>query len=166
MLYDIYCLSRGRDAATIERFLQHFCYRDQLEPLVNQWLQVWVKEQGFLAEVERPLLTIADLVDYATQHPTHCFVFYQQLALRAGVQSVILKFTYDAQVVMGVSLAEKQADGTDNFARALQIEADIRRLTGAPKSYIAVEYPPAADEHEFEKDIAMWQPLRDQQACF
>jgi hypothetical protein len=161
MFYDIYGLSRKRDAATIERFLQHFCYRDQVEPLVNQWLQVWVKGTGFLDEVERPLTTVDELITYAIQHPTHCFVWYQQLALRGGIKAVITKFTYDGQIVFGISLAEGQVNGVDNFAWALQIEAEIRQLTEAHKHYIAVEYPPAGDEQEFDTDVAMWQQIRD-----
>jgi hypothetical protein len=163
MFYDVYGLSRKRDAATIERFLHHFCYRDQLEPLVDQWLQVWVKGTGFLDEVERPLTTVDELVTYAVQHPTHCFVWYQQFALRGDIKSVILKFTYDEQIVFGISLAEGQADGTDNFAWALQVEAAIRQLTEAHKHYIAVEYPPADDEQEFDVDVAMWRQIRDDQ---
>jgi hypothetical protein len=60
MFYEIYGLSRGRDAATIERFLHHFCQREQLEPLVNQWLQVWTSDGRFLDEAERPLTSVAE----------------------------------------------------------------------------------------------------------
>ena len=159
MFYDIYCLSRGRDAATIERFLQHFCQRAQVEPLVNQWLQVWTSDGRFLDEVECPLTTVAEVVAYATAHPTHSFVWYQQQAVRADLYSVLLKFTTDAQVVFGLCIAERQVDGSDNLPQAQQLAAELWHVTAAHNSYIAVEYPPASSETEFEADRAMWQML-------
>lgn len=159
MYYDIYGLSRGRDAPTIERFLQHFCQREQLEPLINQWLQVWTPEGRFLDEVERPLTTVAEVVAYATAHPTHCFVWYQLHAVRADLHSVLLKFTTDAQLVCGLCIAAGNPGGEDTLPQAQQLEAELRQVVGAHNSYIAVEYPPADSEAEFEADRVAWQSL-------
>lgn len=161
MFYEIYGLSQGRDAATVERFLHHFCQREQLEPLVNQWLQVWTPDGRFLDEVERPLTSVAEVVSYATAHPTHGFVWYQLHAVRADLHSVLLRFTSDAQVVFGLCIAEQQPDGSDNLAQAQQLLTELRHVTAAHNGYIAVEYPPAATEAEFEADRAMWRMLNE-----
>ncbi len=161
MFYDIYCLSRGRDAPTIERFLQHFCQRKQLEPLVNQWLQVRTPEGRFLDEVERPLTTVAEVITYATAHPTHCFVWYQLHAVRADLHSVLLKFTTDAQLVCGLCVTAWDSREEDNLPQAKQLEAELRQVMGTPNSYIAVEYTPADSEAEFEADRVMWRILNE-----
>ena len=154
MFYDIYGLSMGRDESTIEAFLRHFCYRDHIEPLQDQWLQAWPKEQYHIPElIELPLTSIADMVAYAMRHPTHGFVFYNQVALRTSVKSAIVKFTYDGKVVFGVSIS--------NADQALTVEAEIKQVTQAYKSFIAVEYPPANDEEEFDADMLMWQDTRE-----
>lgn len=157
MFYDIYGLSTQRDAVTVERFLNHFCDRAQLEPLVDTWLQVWPNEKYQTPEVERPLHSIAELLAYAVANPSHAFVFYNQKGLRDDVTCMILQFTYDAKVVFGISIETNTVDGTDTYAQAITVEAEIRHITGATKSYIAAEYPPAQDEEEFDADITTWQ---------
>jgi hypothetical protein len=159
MFYDIYGLSKERNGPTIERFLSHFCDRNALDPLVNKWIQVADNEQYQVPEVELPLYSIADLIAYAVQNPTHCFVFYNQEALRPDVTCVFLKFTYDGKVVFGISIDETDSNLEDNFPHARTIEAEIIRLTGAYKGFIAIEEPPAKDEEQFDEDRAAWQGL-------
>jgi hypothetical protein len=161
MFYDIYGLSKERNELTIERFLSHFCDRNALDPLSNQWIQVADNEQYQVPEVELPLHSIADLIAYAVQNPTHCFVFYNQEALRPDVTCVFLKFTYDGKVVFGVSIDETGSNLEDNFPYTFTIESEIIRLTDAYKSFIAVEQPPAKDEAEFDADREAWQGLRE-----
>jgi hypothetical protein len=161
MFYDIYGLSQERNGPAIERFLSHFCDRNALDPLSDKWLQVAENEQYQVPEIELPLNSIADLIDYAVQNPTHCFVFYNQEALRPDVTCVFLKFTYDRKVIFGVSIEETGINLEDNFPHALTIEAEIIRITGAYKSFIAVEEPPAKDEEAFDADREAWQSIRD-----
>ncbi|UOQ75117.1 hypothetical protein [Hymenobacter cellulosilyticus] len=155
MFYDIYGLSMGRDQSTVERFLRHFCYRDPIaEPLQDQWVQVWPSEKYHIPElIELPMTSIADMIAYAVRHPNHGFVFYNQFALRTNVKSAIVKFTYDGKVVFGISISDAY--------QVLAIEAEIKHVTQAYKSYIAVEYPPACDEEEFDADVLMWQDSRE-----
>jgi hypothetical protein len=162
MFYDIYGLSSERNAPTVERFLSQFCDRYALDPLSDTWLQVAASESYQVPEVELPVASIADLIDYAVQNPTHCFVFYNQQALRPDITCVFFKFTYDGKVVFGVSIEETGFNLEDNFPHALTIEAEIVRLTGAYKSFIAVEQPPAQDEAQFDVDSAVWQSTRDE----
>lgn len=161
LFYDIYGLSRERNGPTVERFLSHFCNRTALDPLSDKWLQVAANEHYQVPEVELPLQSIADLIAYAVQNPTHCFVFYNQEALRPDVTCVFLKFTYDGKVVFGVSIDETGSNLVDNFPHALTIEAEITRLTSAYKSFIAVEEPPAKDEEAFDAARAAWQGIRN-----
>ena len=51
-----------------------------------------------------------------------------------------------------------------NFPRARLLEAEIRIVTEAYKSYISVEYPPANDEEEFYTDVAMWKDIGKNEA--
>ena len=104
--FDIYCLSNGRNEATVERFLQYFCYREHLEPLPEMWIQVSPSEKYCVPKVELPLNSIAEMIDYAVRNPTHCFSFYSKNALRNDLKTVIIKFTYDGKVVFGISIEE------------------------------------------------------------
>ncbi|RYE90192.1 MAG: hypothetical protein EOO37_03510 [Cytophagaceae bacterium] len=162
MLYDIYGLSLGRDEATIEGFLRHFCDRYSIEPLVDNWLQVRANEKYQIPEVELPLHSIAELIEYGINNPTHQFNFYNQTALRPDIHTVFLNFTYDSKVVFGISIYETTDYGEDNFPRACAIEEEIIHVTHSYKSFIAVEYPPADDEKEFDADILVWQNMRDE----
>ncbi|MDO7877108.1 hypothetical protein Q5H93_20350 [Hymenobacter sp. ASUV-10] len=153
MFYDIYGLSLERNSATVERFLARFCWRAGLEPLTDTFLQVWPREKyPTVPMVELDIHSIAELTDYAERNPTHGFNFYTQVALRSDIKTVIIKFTYDAKVVFGISIT----DWGDNYSQAHAIEKEIREITQAYKSYISLEYPPADDEEEFDEDMIVW----------
>lgn len=159
--YDIYGLSLRRDETTVERFLKHFCYRESIEPISEKWIQVQSSEKYQVSEVELPLNSIAEMLEYAICNPTHCFVFYNQVALKAEIKCIILKFTWDEKIVFGISIEEWTASGTDNYLQARIIEAEIKLITESYKSYISVEYPPASDEEEFNEDVVMWRNIGD-----
>jgi hypothetical protein len=155
MFFDIYCLSTERNAPTVERFLGRFCERERLDPLHEVWLYVMPNEQyGVLEYHEFSPASVAEVITYAVAHPTHCFSFSSQAALRPGITTLHLQFTYDGKVVFGVSIEEM-----DGYHQAQVITAEITHLTHAYKGYIAVEYPPACDEEEFDADVLMWQNI-------
>ncbi|MCR5889949.1 hypothetical protein LRS06_19665 [Hymenobacter sp. J193] len=161
MYYDIYGLSAGRDEDTVERFLAHFCDRTCIEPLVNKSLYVWQNDKYNTPEVFRPLHSIAELIAYAVANPNHLFNFYNHKGLRDDVFSTIIQFTNDGKVVFGISVWYDTDEGSDTYEDAYLVEAEIRQVTGAYKSCITVEYPPARDEEEFDEDVAMWKDMHD-----
>ncbi|RSK23968.1 hypothetical protein [Hymenobacter metallilatus] len=161
MYYDVYALSSKRDATTVENFLSHFCDRSLLEPVVDRWIHVSANEKYHTPEVDIPLHFIAELIAYAVANLNHAFNYYTDEGIRDNIDCVIIQFTYDGKVVFGISVGCTQDAGGDNIAQAIQVEAEIRQVTGAYKSYIAGEYPPARDEEQFDTDVAMWKELRD-----
>lgn len=155
MFFDIYCLSTERNELAVERFLCRFCERERLDPLPETWLYMMpsVKYQALEYHEFLPA-SMAEVIASAVGHPTHCFEFSTRAALRPGITTLHLRFTYDGQVVFGVSIEEM-----DGYHRAQALATEITHLTRAHKSYIAVEYPAACDEEGFDADVLMWQNI-------
>jgi hypothetical protein len=157
MFFDIYCLSTERNEPTVERFLRRFCEREQLDPLPETWLYVMPSEKYQVLEYhEFSPASVAEVIAYAVAHPTHSFGFSSHAALRPGITTLHVRFTYDAKVIFGVSMEEM-----DGYHQAQAFAAEITHLTHAHKSFTALEYPPACDEEEFDADVLMWQNISE-----
>lgn len=111
MALDVYGLTRHRDAVTLNRFLDEYVDRvasadrgDEellLEPLD-------ARPGAMEGEVE-PSLTLSHILERGLAHPRRAFTAYLTClpaCRQAGIERVILSFTWDDQVVLGLSVSE------------------------------------------------------------
>lgn len=110
MALDVYGLTRRRDADTINRFLDEYIDRAantdrgdedlMIEPLGGQSEEIdWELE---------PSLTFSHIVERGLAYPRRAFtVYFDSLPAwhDAGIEQVILGFTRDGQLVLGLSVS-------------------------------------------------------------
>lgn len=169
--FDIYALSRHRDVATIERFWATFCDRPRLELVEDYEIRVASSKKYGLLGVEVLVNSLTELIATGVNNPDYSFAFYNSHSLepnnihnlRPDLKSVFLKFTFDGQVIFGLSIDECLVNGKTSYSYASKLACELEILTKAHKTYIAYEYPPADDEEEFDEDVDMWQNLRELQ---
>ena len=149
--YDIYGLSQKRDKVTIEKFLNHFCYRDRIENREGQEIFIYKNAKYEVDEIDIPIKTLTEVIEYGISHPNYCFVFYIKDNLKADIRSVILKFTLDGKLIFGISIDIQDTYNRSNYDTANIIERQIAELTDSHKSAILIEYPPSDDEDGFDK---------------
>lgn len=161
--YDIYGLSVQRNKETIEKFLNHFAYREEIEACEGQEIAVYKNEKYNTKEICRPINTLTEVINFGTENPNLGFAFYISGSLKEDVKSIILKFTFDSKIIFGISVEEKRLIGnrklTNNYERVLEIEKSIAEITNSKKTSIEFEYPPSDDEEEFDSDIEMWRNM-------
>lgn len=165
-LYDIYGLSKQRDKKTIEKFLGHFSFRDKIENRERQEIVVYKNEKYGVEETWTAISTLNEVIDFGLSNENHGFAFYIGDNLKDGINHIILKFTFDAKIIFGISVEEKvrlrSGVLADNYNKALEVEKSITDLTDASKTSIQVEYPPSDDEDEFDNDRELWNNMNEQ----
>ncbi len=163
--YDIYGLSRQRDKTTVEAFLNYFANRNKIEDREEQEIAVYKNEKYKTEETWAPIKTLTEVIDFGLKNKNFGFAFYIGDNLKAGVNHIILKFTFDGKIIFGISVEEKRiADNgklIDNYDKAREIEKKIAELTNSIKTSIQFEYPPSDDEEEFDLDIEMWRNINE-----
>ncbi|MDH6309600.1 hypothetical protein M2451_001966 [Dysgonomonas sp. PFB1-18] len=152
--YDIYGLSKKRDRETIEKFLDYFCYRDEIENLgKDEGIFILESEDYNIQEDFIPVKTLSEVIDFGINNPNQAFAFYLSQPLK-NVESVILCFTYDNQIVLGVSVEVNRIENDrfiDNSAICDQLAATIVKLTSAHKTIMGLELPPPRSESELDE---------------
>jgi len=116
---DIYGLTKHRDALTIDRFLDAYVDRAKswdrgdealmMEPL----LLTYPGEEDESAEPDtfewEPALTLSHILERGLASPRRAFTVYL-VPKRADLTRVLLRFTTDDQLVLGIALDDKGAD--------------------------------------------------------
>ncbi len=74
--YDIYGLSKERNKKTIEKFLNHFSHRDQIEVRTGQVILVNGNQKYNIKESCTPISTLSEVINYGINNPLHGFAFY------------------------------------------------------------------------------------------
>ncbi len=158
--YDIYGLSHKRDKQTIEKFLDFYCFREKVEHREGQEIRIYKNERYGLYDIDIPVKTLSEVIEYGVNNSNHGFAFYISDNLKENVKDLVLKFTYDGKIIFGVSIEEnlltKDGKLVDNYNKAQIIEMSIAALTNSIKTSIQLEYPPSDDEEEFDNDIKLW----------
>lgn len=145
--YDIYGLSQKRDKETIEVFLNYFCYREKEENR-SSGEGIFLENEEFI-----PVNTLSQVIDYGIKNPNWVFAFYLNKYFK-NVESVILCFTNDNQIVFGVSVEVNRIENgqlIDNADKCDQLAEAIAVLTSAHKTIMGVELPPPRSKRTFLK---------------
>ncbi len=160
MALDVYGLTRHRDMATLNRFLDEYVDRAanadrgdeelMLEPLDmpsagTQWEWEW-----------EPSLTLSHIVERGLAYPRRAFTSYFSCLPayhQAGIERVILSFTRDKQLVLGlsVSIGRDEADDEADEARANELLVHLAQAYQCHLGLILLEEPPPMSEAEFRQ---------------
>ncbi|MDQ2902873.1 MAG: hypothetical protein M3Y81_04895 [Chloroflexota bacterium] len=149
---DIYGLTKNRDAITINRFLDTYVDRAASndrgdEELLMEPLLPTQPGTGFDAFESEPALTLSHIIDRGLAFPRRAFTVYLT-PRRADLTKVILSFTADDQLVLGVSLDDEGAI-PENEKSARDILAQLVEEYGCHIGLILVESPPPRSETAF-----------------
>jgi len=103
--YDVYGISKKRDKETINRFVEYFCDRDQIESQTGCEIFVNENEKYNIPEESIEVSKLSDVIEYGILNKTKGYSYY--LDSRDDYIGVLLKFTYDSKIIFGVSIEEK-----------------------------------------------------------
>ena len=132
--YDVYVLAPHRSADTVARFLDAFAPRREQS----------AAEYCFPQYSDRPQIILTDAqgaIGYYLDHPSEAQSMYFRNA-GDGAAHVMLFFTEDRELILGLSVGEAEADDA------------LRRLgehAGSQVGYVTFEEPPPATACEFRR---------------
>jgi hypothetical protein len=168
MELDVYGLTRQRDAATLNRFIDEYFDRAANadrggEELLPEPLDAYAGEMENQQDVE-PSLTLAHILELGLAHPRRAFTTYLTCLPtfhQAEIEQVILGFTRDEQLVLGLSLAPIYTStwDVDEAAEHAQALALLTHLAEAYQCRLGLgllETPPPLSEAEFRQPIETW----------
>ncbi len=149
---DIYGLTKHRDASTIDRFLDAYVDRVKSwdrgdEELMMEPLLLTSPLTGVDAYEWEPALTLSHIIERGLASPRRAFTVYL-VPTRADLTRVILSFTADDQLVLGVSLDDEGAK-PENERRAREIVVQLVEEYACHSALILVESPPPRSETAF-----------------
>jgi hypothetical protein len=166
--YDIYVCSNKRDKKTIERFLNHFANRKLIEDQSNCEIFIAGSDKYNIDESSVKVNSLTQILDFGIAKKEIGFAYYISNNLDERINHIILKFTFDAKIIFGISIETKRIAPTgnllDNYKQALTIEQEMCELSNSIKSSIQVEYAPSDDEKEFEEDKKLWNEMNVQKS--
>jgi hypothetical protein len=160
---DIYGLTKHRNRATIDRFLDRYIDRAAEEQRDGQELLVESldKEPGIrelFDEVEWvPVQTLTEGISLGLAHPPRCFAIYLHHMRQPGIDRVILGFTRDALVVLGICIQHpeesesREPSPEERAAWEEQVRAILLGLMQEFECHLGIagyEFPPPAEEAE------------------
>lgn len=154
MALDVYGLTKHRDAATLNRFLDEYVDRAAnadrgseellLEPLdARPGAMEW--------EVE-PSLTLSHILERGLAYPRRAFTAYLSCLpayRQVGIERVILGFTRDDQLAFGLSVSSEEWEIDEALAHELL--AHLAEVYQCHIGLILLETPPPMSEAEFRR---------------
>jgi hypothetical protein len=157
---DIYALTRHRDHATIERFLNEYVDRVAAEErgdgdilLENPayFTEDWIDQQSgsipAMAWEWEPAYTLSHIIERGLDQPRRAFPVYLT-AKAPDLDGVILAFTRDDQLVVGLSIDDEGAQ-PENEVRAKALLAYLMVTYRCHAGLIVLEDKPPQGEREF-----------------
>jgi hypothetical protein len=152
---DIYCLTKLRNAETIDRFIDLYVDSDLSEDLGDgdimiRSLDVPLDYDDGGLSVEYELAhTFSHCIQRGLDYPRRCFTLYLR-PKQADFTGVILQFTADDRIILGLSIDDTGAE-PKNLERAKVLLNTLRSEFSGDRGLILVEQPPPDSEQIFEK---------------
>jgi hypothetical protein len=157
---DIYALTRHRDRATIERFLDEYADRVANEERDDE--ELMLESPAFFGEdwtgqppvaipetayEWEPARTLSHIVDRGLDHPRRAFTVY--LGAKApDMERIILAFTRDNQLVLGLAI-DDEGEQPENEVKAKALLGHLMATYQCHAGLIVVEHYPPQGEREF-----------------
>ncbi len=149
---DIYCLTKRRDADTINSFLDRYVDRAQSEDREDEELMIRkldapADSDGMQDYEWEPALTLSHAVRRGLEYPRRSFNIYLK-AKRQDIDQAVLGFTTDDQLVLGLSIDDGE-ERPENLERAKELLSLLAEDYGCHRGLILVEQPPPDREETF-----------------
>lgn len=149
---DIYCLTKRRDADTINRFLDRFVNRSESEDREDEELMIRKLDAPAGSDGEQDYewelaLTLSHAVQRGLAYPRRSFNLYLK-AKQQDIDQAILGFTTDDQLVLGLSIDDAE-EKPENLERAKELLSLLTEDYGGYRGLILVEQPPPNSEEMF-----------------
>ncbi len=154
---DIYGLTKNRDAATIDRFLDTYVDREASEDRGDEELMLAPLDDsadlGRLEDAEwEPALTLTHSIERGLAYPRRSFTIHLK-SKRADINGVILSFTKDDQLVLGLYI-DDEGMWAENALRAKALLDQLVEHCRCYLGWIVAEEPPPASEAAFRAAVA------------
>lgn len=152
---DIYCLTKLRNAETIDRFIDLYVDRvlsedREDEELMIRRLDVPLDfDDGYLAFEWELAHTLSHSIQRGLDYPRRCFTIYLK-SKQIEFTHVILHFTADDHIILGLSIDDAGAQ-PENLERAKLLLNSLRADYQGERGLILAEHPPPASEQIFKK---------------
>jgi hypothetical protein len=158
---DIYALTRQRDRATIERFLDE--YGDRVADEERGDEELMIESPAFFGEdwaaqppvaipetayEWEPSRTLSHIIDRGLDYPRRAFTVYLT-AKAPDVDRITLAFTRDDQLVVGLSIDDEGAQ-PENEVIAKALLGHLMEAYGCHAGLVIVETYPPQGEREFQ----------------
>lgn len=152
---DIYGLTQHRDAATLDHFLNTYVDRAKSEDrgdeeLMMERLLPVPPGTGDDAFEWEPALTLSHIIERGLAFPRCAFTVYLA-AKQADQPSVVLSFTADDQLILGLAIDDEGAK-PENERRARELLAQLVEEYACHMGLILVEeHPPRSEAAFYER---------------
>ncbi len=150
-LLDIYALTSQRDVLMIDQFLDEYVDREASEDRGDEELmimslptKVGTDDHGFVWE---PARSLTHIIERALAYPRRAFAVYL-VSKRPGIDRVILGFTEDNQVVLGLSI-DDEGMKPENEREARSLLQRLGAQHPCRLGLVLVEEPPPLSEERF-----------------
>jgi len=158
--FNIYGFSRAREQNTIEDFLNYYIHRDKSERYHGLEITVWENEKYGIDEwfnIGGENVSLSEVIEYGVKNKKHGFTNYIYAPYcKSIVERVILHFTYDGALILGISTDAGEIHDINKYNSALKLERELIDRFGMIKTSIQRLTPPGKDEEEFDSDIKYW----------
>lgn len=164
---DIYILLDRRDQESIERFLNMYTCREDIEDLGDGELFILPKGKK-RSEMTKddyawvPAKTLTSALNIGLSDTKNCFSLYLNSNVQ-GIENVIITFTQDAKLILGLSINEysDNKETLENYDLANQLSSSLLKEFDGKASYFALEGCPADNEEDFFNEKKIWTPYFD-----
>lgn len=154
---DIYVLTDNRNEETIERFLNDFTNRNEIEDRGDE--ELMILDDKNRSEEKRYIWkkaeTLSKSISFGLSRPNICFTMFL-LSKRQNIEWVTLTFTIDNKLVLGVSVYEYQdkEQAFDNYRFADELKNELLGKYGRIEVVgVELDFPLSEEKFQLLKSI-------------
>ena len=153
---DLYALTKHRDRETIEMFLNSYVDRGVSEDREDEELMMLPLDQepgdkSFEDYDWEPAKSLSNIVRRGLDYPRRSFTVYLT-PNQAGIDRVILSFSSDNQVVLGLSIDDEE-ESSENVVIAKELLLNLMEKYNCHLGLITVEQPAPVNEEAFRNQM-------------
>ncbi len=165
---DIYTLTNNRDKKTIESFLSNYTDREAIEDQKDGELMILPNDRNRKSinsdekYVWTKAISVTNSINIGLADSENCFTMYLS-SNKKDIDLVILTFTQDGKLILGLSIFEYQDDDStiDNYELAETLCRKIENDYSGVFSYFGLEASPANNVEEFLAEMKIWKPSKN-----
>ena len=148
--YDIYGFSKNRTAAFIEEFISKFTDRNSIESWPECEIHIYPNEDYGIKEKFISVNSLTEVISFGIKNPQLGFSFYLgKSKTHRDIKDIILKFTFDGYVIVGLSIEANLANGQDNKTNANKLKETLLQNPQIIDALTGIEEGPVDDFEEF-----------------